>query len=93
MQVFWTMHFVLPKAVGKHIEQLFRNFLWSGSTTYNHYNKVAWEVICSPKSEGGLGLRNVVDWNHAAMAKHLWAICSKQDSLWVKWSYKNAVNQ
>ena len=52
LQVFWSMHFILPKAVGKHIELLLRNFLWSGSTKYNHSHKVAWEALCCPKNEG-----------------------------------------
>lgn len=37
------------KAVGKHIELFLKNFLWSGSTKYNHSHKagqVAWEALC-----------------------------------------------
>lgn len=53
LQVFWSMHFILPKVLGKHIELLLRKFLWSGSNKYNHSQKVAWESLCCPKNEGG----------------------------------------
>ncbi|XP_047326646.1 uncharacterized protein LOC124930337 [Impatiens glandulifera] len=45
-------------------------------------------VHCMPlieKDEGGVGLKNCVEWNRAVTYKHLWALQSKQDSLWVKW--------
>ena len=47
---------------------------------YTYANKVAWEDICNPKNEGGLGIRNVVDWNQASMRRHLWNIYSRHES-------------
>lgn len=41
--------------------------------------------VCTPKAEGGLGLRSLKEWNKASMLRHLWALCKKQDTLWVKW--------
>lgn len=32
-----------------------------------------------------MGFRVLADWNKAAMAKHLWAIALKADTLWIKW--------
>ncbi|GJT58840.1 reverse transcriptase domain, reverse transcriptase zinc-binding domain protein, partial [Tanacetum coccineum] len=34
--------------------------------------KVAWEAICKPKREGGLGIRRLEDFNVALMATHIW---------------------
>jgi hypothetical protein len=59
-------------------------FLWSGSLNKG-LAAVAWKDICKPKREGGLGLLRLDLWNKAAMAKHVWAIATKQDSLWIKW--------
>ncbi|GJY29022.1 putative reverse transcriptase domain, reverse transcriptase zinc-binding domain protein [Tanacetum coccineum] len=36
--------------------------------------KVAWESICLPKSEGGLGLRSLEVFNLALMTTHIWNI-------------------
>ncbi|GJU23247.1 reverse transcriptase domain, reverse transcriptase zinc-binding domain protein [Tanacetum coccineum] len=47
--------------------------------------KVAWEVVCLPKEEGGLGIKRLADFNKALMTSHIWKLLSKKDSLWVKW--------
>ncbi|GJY76877.1 homeodomain-like protein [Tanacetum coccineum] len=46
---------------------------------------VAWEVICLPKNEGGLRIRNLYVLNVALMTTHIWNIISHKDSLWVSW--------
>ncbi|KAL0308180.1 UNVERIFIED_CONTAM: Transposon TX1 uncharacterized protein [Sesamum angustifolium] len=48
--------------------------------------KVAWETICRPIEEGGLGIKDILALNRALMSKHLWAVI-KQDrySIWVDW--------
>nr|GEV33683.1 hypothetical protein [Tanacetum cinerariifolium] len=47
--------------------------------------KVAWSIICKPKDQGGLGLKNLQSWNLALLAKHVWNIANNKESLWVKW--------
>ncbi|GKC16678.1 GRF1-interacting factor 1-like protein [Tanacetum coccineum] len=47
--------------------------------------KVAWEVVCLPKKEGGLGLRRLDIFNKALMVSHIWSLLSLKESLWVKW--------
>ena len=52
--------------------------------------KVAWDSVCMPKSEGGLGIRRLADFNIALMTTHIWSILTHKESLWVQWihSYK-----
>lgn len=57
----------------KHIERQFNRFLWNGSGLSPAKSKVAWDYIYVPKSEGGLGLRKLTDWNRAAILKHIWS--------------------
>ncbi|VFR01060.1 unnamed protein product, partial [Cuscuta campestris] len=47
--------------------------------------EVAWDDICKPKEEGGLGLKNSEVWNQALVAKNLWNIASRKETLWVQW--------
>ncbi|GJY65266.1 sodium/hydrogen exchanger 6 [Tanacetum coccineum] len=47
--------------------------------------KVAWDSVCMPKHEGGLGIRRIEDFNIALMATHIWSIFTHRESLWVKW--------
>lgn len=46
---------------------------------------IAWELICRPMKEGGLGVKNCKAWNEAALAKLVWNITNKADNLGVKW--------
>lgn len=49
---------------------------------------VAWDNICTPKCEGGLGLRQMKCWNKAHLAKHIWHICTNHEDLWTVWARK-----
>ncbi|GKB66961.1 hypothetical protein Tco_0928373 [Tanacetum coccineum] len=46
-------------------------------------SKVAWEVVCLPKDEGGLGIRRLDLFNKALMATHIWKLLTMKESLWV----------
>lgn len=49
---------------------------------------MAWEEICSTKSEGGLGIRNLREVNKVDGLKLIWRILS-EGSLWGKWIQSN----
>lgn len=66
-QSYWSMVFLLPSMVVKEIEQMCRSFLWCGSVEKKPMALVAWDRICVPKSEGGLGVKQVRVWNRAAL--------------------------
>ncbi|XP_022897683.1 uncharacterized protein LOC111411379 [Olea europaea var. sylvestris] len=46
---------------------------------------VAWRDVCLPKDEGSLGLKDMKSWNSALLAKSLWNIHQKKDTLWRRW--------
>ncbi|XP_071714993.1 uncharacterized protein [Rutidosis leptorrhynchoides] len=47
--------------------------------------KVKWKDICLPKKEGGLGIKNLKQWNIALTSYHIWCIITRKQSLWVRW--------
>lgn len=55
IQTYW---FILPKGVIKQVDQVLRAFLWKGSDLNHGGAKVAWDKVCLPKQEGGLGIQN-----------------------------------
>ncbi|KAK4397985.1 hypothetical protein Sango_1274000 [Sesamum angolense] len=57
-----------------------RAFLWNFKRA-----QVAWEEICHPKEEGDLGIQHIQSWNVALLARVLWSIHCKADTLWAKW--------
>ncbi|GKA94897.1 hypothetical protein Tco_0816935, partial [Tanacetum coccineum] len=62
-------------------------FLWCHGSMRKGRAKVAWEVVCLPKEEGGLGVRRLDLFNKALMISHVWKLLSRKESLWVKWMY------
>ena len=38
-----------------------------------------------PKSEGGLGLKELVSWNQSCVMQNIWAIIVRAGSLWIAW--------
>ncbi|VFQ97160.1 unnamed protein product [Cuscuta campestris] len=75
---FWFQAFPIHKSVLDRITSLCRTFLWGSK-----FCKVAWEDICKPKDEGGLGLNQPIIWNQALLSKNLWNIASNKETLWV----------
>uniref|UniRef100_A0A803PHP5 Reverse transcriptase domain-containing protein n=1 Tax=Cannabis sativa TaxID=3483 RepID=A0A803PHP5_CANSA len=85
IHMYWSQVLILPKKVIKEIESICRSFLWSGRSTMNGPGNIAWEQLCKSKKAGGIGFQDIAKWNQAAIAKHVWAIATKKDNLWVKW--------
>lgn len=83
--MYWGQTIIIPKAVLKEINDICRNFLWTGKANDCKPGAVAWDKLCNPKKEGGLGFRNIMLWNLAAVNKLAWDIAQKKDNMWVKW--------
>ncbi|XP_056697993.1 uncharacterized protein [Spinacia oleracea] len=77
--------YVLPKSVLHDIGRICRAFLWSGQAYSQKPRNVAWDNTCCGKQFGGLGFRDIILWNTAAMGKYVWALTIKQDNVWIKW--------
>ncbi|KAK4384222.1 hypothetical protein Sango_3080700 [Sesamum angolense] len=58
-EVYWAMAFILPKGIIKEMIKRLRTFLWKGTSAYG-YPKVAWEAVCRPTEEGGLGIKDIL---------------------------------
>ncbi|GJY37828.1 hypothetical protein Tco_0424192 [Tanacetum coccineum] len=85
LHVFWASVFMLPTRILLDIEQIMRGFLWCQGKMRSGKAKVAWEVVCLPKDEGGLGIRRLESFNKALMTTHIWKLLSRKESLWVQW--------
>ncbi|GJV13665.1 hypothetical protein Tco_1355206 [Tanacetum coccineum] len=79
--------FILPVRIIHELEQLMRGLLWCHGEMKKGKAKVAWEAVCLPHREGGLGIRRLDDFNVALMTTHIWCILINKESLWVQWIY------
>ena len=51
--------------IAKRLESIQRNFLWGGSELDPKHHLIGWDYVCYPIKYGGLGVRNLVEFNKA----------------------------
>ncbi|XP_074342223.1 uncharacterized protein LOC141679691 [Apium graveolens] len=74
------------KACSKKSNQFLLKKIWSGTLSGNCLHKVSWKEVCLPKSEGGLGLKDLIEWNNSAIYFQLWRITQPTSrSIWITW--------
>ena len=56
------------------------NFLWKGSA-----HKISWFNVCLPLDEGGLGFKDLIQWNKSLMIYQICRIITHHDSIWTNW--------
>ena len=61
--------FKLPKSLCKDIESLIRKFWWGYKGEARKIHWVAWNKLCLPKSQRGLGSRDIENFNLALLGK------------------------
>lgn len=86
---FWSSVFVLPKWFYAKVDSLCSGFLWKNCTTSASGARVSWLNICKPKSEGGLGIRQLEEFELVFRLKRAWMFFTGSGSLWVPWLRKN----
>ncbi|XP_026446086.1 uncharacterized protein LOC113346789 [Papaver somniferum] len=79
-----------PASIIKICEKIIRNFLWCEGDT-RKYNILAWKRVCTPYSEGGLGIQRLEVINKSLLMKMMWRIMKSNDdwALFFKEKYMN----
>lgn len=60
------------------------SFWWDEDGEKKKIHWVAWKKICAPKDKGGLGFRDIEDFNQSLLAKQAWKLYNEPDSLLAK---------
>lgn len=72
LPTFHMSALALPKGVIKKIDKFRKHYLWRGADVNSKKPpKAAWEMVCIPKIEGGLGVINLEKQNEALHMKNL----------------------
>ena len=73
----------ISKSVIRKVDIYRKRVLWQGGHQSNKFHLVKWSSMCSPKSQGGLGILNLEYMNDALLTKWLWNI-ENSNGLWQK---------
>lgn len=75
------------------VNKICRAYQWSGEYYSQKVGNVKWKKVHSTKGEGGLGVRDTMVWNQAALGRYVWAIATKKDNLWIRWGHEVYVKE
>ena len=82
MPIYQMSIFRMPKVVVRRIEKVQRDFLWGGGNMERKVHLVKWDVVCTDKDKGGLGLRKLALLNKAVLGKWIWRYACDKGNLW-----------
>src|SRR3954469_11746886 len=83
LPIYHLCSFAIPQGILKQLERIQRQCLWRGSSDSQRKSLAAWDLVCRPKSKGGMGIMNLQLQNKALLIKHLHKVYNKADIPWV----------
>ncbi|XP_050142150.1 uncharacterized mitochondrial protein AtMg00310-like [Malus sylvestris] len=76
--------FLLPATLCNEIDAAMARFWWVGADKDRGMHWINWKELGQSKNEGGIGFRNLYDFNIALLAKQCWRLIHDPDSLWAR---------
>jgi hypothetical protein len=81
---YYLSLFHIPVRVAKRLEKIQRDFLWGGKGDEFKIHLVNWSKVCMSTEAGGLGVRNLIQFNRALLGKWLWRFANEREASWRK---------
>ncbi|XP_039119691.1 uncharacterized protein LOC120255989 [Dioscorea cayenensis subsp. rotundata] len=81
--IYYLAVYPIPDSILAKISLIARKYLWANYDHGSGMPLVNWDTITSSRSEGGLGIRNLLKVKHSLMAKNLFNLLNKHENIWV----------
>ncbi|KAJ0960949.1 hypothetical protein J5N97_001161 [Dioscorea zingiberensis] len=82
--LFGLSTYVIPNSIIDCITKLVRQFIWSNTGSGNGVHLIGWSTVTSPKTEGGLGVKDLRLMKRALLSKHVLELLNKSDKTWTQ---------
>lgn len=82
LPLYFFSFFKAPSCVLKQLVRIQRNFLWGGGLADKRLCWIKWDLICLPKDQGGLGVKNPSLFNKALLSKWNWRFLTDDEAVW-----------
>jgi hypothetical protein len=84
LPVYALSFFKAPAGTVSSIESLLINFFWGGGEDLRKTSWVSWKNICLRREYGGLGVRQLREFNMALLGKWCWRMLVDRRGLWFR---------
>ena len=84
LPIYLLSFFKIPQRIVDKLVSLQRTFMWGGNQHHNRISWVKWADICTPKIDGGLGIKDLSKFNTALRGRWIWDLVSKHKQLWAR---------
>lgn len=74
--------FKIPVSICRSIEQRIASLWWKNRDSKAGIHWKKWDVLKKRKDDGGLGFRDLINFNKAMLGKQAWRIAQNPSSLW-----------
>ena len=74
LPIFIMSFFKIPRGGLKMLDYFRSRFFWQSDEHKKKYRRTKWEVVCTPKDQGGLGVLNLDVHNKCLLSKWLFKL-------------------